>query len=85
MVTAGQHRVYPAVQAAQRTRHLWRLWIGTPVDVDLELLAATAGKVQREIALPVAKHMDRERRSGSERRKARALIGETPQYQWRIE
>jgi hypothetical protein len=64
---------------------LRRLRIGTPVKVDVELLATTAGEVQSEIALLVPKHMNRERRSRSECRQARALIGETPQYQRRIE
>ena len=85
MVTGGLHRVHPAVQATQCTRHLWRLRIVTPVRVDVELLATTAGEVQGEIALLVAKHMNRERRSWSECRQARALIGETPEYQGRIE
>jgi hypothetical protein len=85
MVTARLHGVHPAVQAAQRTRQWWRFRIVPPVRVDVELLATTACEVRGEIALLVAKHMHRERRSWSECRQARALIGETPQYQWWIE
>jgi hypothetical protein len=85
MVTARLHRVHTAVQATQRTRHLRRLRIGTPIKVDVKLLATAAGEVQGEIALVVAKHVNRERRPRSECRQARALIGETPQYQRRIE
>ena len=85
MVTGRLYRVHPAVQATQRTRHMGWLWIGTPIDVDFELLATPAGEVQGEIALVVTEHMDRERRSRSECRQARALMGETPQYQRRIE
>jgi hypothetical protein len=85
MVTARLHRVHSAVQATQRAGHLRRLRIGTPSKVDVELLATAAGEVQSEIALLMAKHMNREWRSRSECRQARALIGETPQYQRRIE
>jgi hypothetical protein len=85
VVTARLHSADPAVQATQRTRHLRRLRIGTPIKVDVELLVTAAGEMQGKIALVVAKHMNRERRSRSECRKARALIGETPQYQRRVE
>src|SRR5262249_57942978 len=79
VISARVHRVYLAVEAAERLGEVWRLWLVVPVALDVELLERAARKVEREIELVVREDVHRERGAAGEGRRGAAATREAPE------